>query len=166
MSRPGDPVPSEDARYAGPIGGFVVPGLTGIAASGLLVAAWAVGGGAESVVGPVVLVGGALLLGLIVGNPGNEAVVLVGTLLPGALLLALEPRHGCIARLGPLIFLNVSVGIGLMFLGLILGLIVGRRAGIQPLRRPIAVGVLAAAALLAASAWVAVGARLSSGTVC
>ena len=70
------------------------------------------GGGGGSVVGPVVLVGGALLLGLVVGNPGNEAVVLVGTLLPGALLLALEPHHGCIARLGLLIFLNVGVGIG------------------------------------------------------
>jgi hypothetical protein len=165
MSTPGDPPPPETARFRGPIGGFVIPGLTGIAASGLLVAAWAAGN-VEPQAGPAVLVGGALLLALVIGNPGNEAVVLFGTLLPGALLIALEPHHGCVDRVGPFLLLSGGAGIALMFLGLILGLIVGRRAGIQPARRPIAVAVLGASAALSAAAWVALGASLSSGAVC
>jgi hypothetical protein len=162
VSRPGEPVPPDDARYAGPIGGFVIPGLTGIGASGLLVAAWAV----DPIVGPVILMAGALLLGVVVGNPGNEAVLLAGTLLPGVLLVAIEEHHGCIARLGPIPFVSVGIGIALMFLGLVIGVIVGRRTGIQPARRPVVVGVVAAAAVLAASAWAALGARLASGSVC
>ena len=162
MSRPVEPVPPDDARYAGPIGGFVIPGLTGIAASGLFVAAWAV----DPILGPVILMAGALLLGLVVGNPGNEAVLLAGTLLPEALLLAFEEHHGCIARLGPLPFVNVGIGIGFMFVGLTIGVIVWRRVGIQPARRPLVVGILTAAAVLASSAWVAFGARLASGSVC
>ena len=162
VSRPGEPVPPDDARYAGPIGRFVIPGLTGIAASGLLVAAWAV----DPMVGPVILMGGALILGLVVGNPGNGAVLLAGTVLPGVLLVAFEEHHGCIARLGALPLVNAGTGIGLMFVGLVIGLIVGRRTGFQPARRPVVVGLLAVVAVLAASAWVAIGARLASGSVC
>lgn len=165
MSKPGDQPAPDGARYRGPIGGFVIPGLTGIAGSGLLVAAWAVGN-VEPQAGPLVLVGGALIIALVIGNPGNEAVVLVGTLLPGALLVALEPHHGCIDRVGPFLLLSVGAGLGLMFLGLILGLIVSRRAGIQPVRRPIAVAVLGGAAGAAGAAWFGLAASLASGTIC
>jgi hypothetical protein len=165
MSEPANHVPVEAARYSGPIGGFVIPGLTGIAASGLLVAAWAVGD-AGPPVGPLVLIAGALLIGLAIGNPGNEALVLAGILLPGALLIALEPHHGCVARLGAPLVLNVGVGIGLMSVGLIVGLILGRRAKIGPFTRPVAVAVLGALAAFAVAAWVALGANLASGAIC
>jgi hypothetical protein len=156
----------KDLRHSGLIGRLLIPGLSGVVASGLLLAAWAFDRGDGSVLGFVILVGGAALFGLIVGNPGNEAVVLTGTLLPGALLIAIEPHHGCIARLGPFLVINVGAGIGLMFLGLIFGLIAGRGAGIQQVPRPIVVAILSVAALLAASAWIALGVNLANGSIC
>jgi hypothetical protein len=165
MSGSGDPVPAENARYSGRIGRFVIPGLTGIAASGLLVAAWAAGT-VEPQAGPLVLVVGALFIGIVIGNPGNEAILLTGIVLPGALLVVFEPHHGCVARLGAALVLNVGLGIGLMFIGLIVGLMVGRRARIGPVGQRVAVAVLGASAALAAAAWVALGASLSSSAVC
>ena len=155
-----------DPRQARAPGGLLIPGLTGVAASGLLVAAWALDSGNGPPVAFVVLVGGAFVLGFVVGNPGNEAFLLTGTLLPGALLIAIEPHHGCVARLGPLIVLNVGAGIGLMFLGLVLGIIVGRETGIQPIRPPVRVALLGGAALLALSAWVGLAVNLARGSIC
>jgi hypothetical protein len=53
-----------------------------------------------------------------------------------------------------------------MFFGLILGLILGRRARIGPVGRPMAVAVVGASAALAVAAWVALGASLESGAMC
>jgi hypothetical protein len=159
-------VPS-DPRRGSAQAGLLIPGLTGVAASGLIVAAWTF----DSVHGPpiafVVLVGGAALLGLIVGNPGNEAALLGGTLLPMALLVAIEPHHGCVAVIGLLVpVLAVVPAILLMFIGLLVGLIVGRETGIQPRKPPGVVVLLGVAALLAVSAWVVLGLNLASGSIC
>jgi hypothetical protein len=156
----------KDLHHSGLIDKLLIPALSGVAASGLLVAAWAFDRGDGSVLGFVVLVGGAALLGLLVGNPGNAAVVLTGTLLPGALLIAIEPNRSCIARLGPFLVINVGAGIGLMLLGLTFGVIAGRRPGSQQVPRRIVVAILSGAALLATSAWIALGVSLWNGSIC
>jgi len=158
-------VPSNPRRGSAQAG-LLIPGLTGVAASGLLVAAWAF----DPVHGPaiafVVLVGGAALLGLLVGNPGNEAALLAGTLLPIALLGAAEPHHGCVAVLGLPLLVNIGAAILLVFIGLILGVIVGRETGIQPARPPGVVAILGVAALGAVAAWVGLGFNLSTRSIC
>jgi hypothetical protein len=154
-----------DPRYDGVVGRFVLPGLTGITASGLLVAALALGQDG-SIVALVILVGGAALVGIVVGNPGNAAVLLAGTLLPGVLLIAIEPHHACFSRVAPFLVIIVGAGIAQMFIGLIGGLIVGRRAGIEPVRRPIAIALLTGSSLLAASGWIALGLNLSTELRC
>ena len=78
----------------------------------------------------------------------------------------IEPHHGCLASVGLGLALSFVSGIVLMFFGLIGGLIVGRGLGIRPLRRPHAVVVLAFAALLAVTGWVALGSKLAAGSVC
>src|SRR4051794_40959071 len=134
--------PAEPRDY-GPVRGLLVPTLTGVAASGLLVASWAFGQGGLTVIGPLILVGGAVAIGFVVGNPGNEAATLAGTLLPGILLAAIEPHHACLASVGLWIVVSLVAGIGLMFVGLIGGIIVGRDRGIGPMRRPAVLAVLA-----------------------
>jgi hypothetical protein len=132
----------------------------------LIVAAWAVPGAGDLVVGPVILVGGGALIGFIVDNPGNEAALLTGTLIPGALVLALEPHHGCLGILGPILLLNVATAIGLMLLGLILGMIAGRATGIAPPGFGPLRALLGGAALVAVAAWAGFAARLASGSIC
>ena len=154
-----------DPRYEGVVGRFVLPGLTGITASGLLVAALALGQDG-SIVALVILVGGAALVGIVVGNPGNAAVLLAGTLLPGVLLIAIEPHHACFSRVAPFHVVIIGAGIVQMFIGLIGGLIVGRTAGIEPVPRPVAVAILSGAGLLACAGWMAFGLTLSTELRC
>jgi hypothetical protein len=151
----------------GPLRGLLVPTLTGVAASGLLVASWAFAqGDLTPILGLLILAGGAAVIGIVIGNPGNELATLTGTLLPGVLLAAIEQHHGCFASVGLVLVWNVVSAIALMFLGLIVGIIWGRGLGIRPLRRPYAVVVLTFAALLAIAGWVALGSKLAAGSVC
>ena len=156
-----------DAPDYGPLRGLLVPTLTGVAASGLFVAPWALGrGDLAPTIGLLILAGGAALIGIVVGNPGNELATLAGALLPGITLVVIEPHHGCFASVGLALALSFVSGIVLMFFGLIGGLIVGRGLGIRPLRRPQAVVVLAFADLAAVAGWVALGSKLAAGSVC
>jgi hypothetical protein len=157
----------DDAPDYGPLRGLLIPTLTGLAASGLLVASWAFAqGDLTSIVGLLILAGGAAVIGVLVGNPGNELAMLIGTLLPGVLLAAIEQHHGCFASVGLILVLNVAAAIGLMFLGLIVGMIWGRGLGIRPLRRPAVVAALAIADLAAIAGWIALGSKLAAGSVC
>src|SRR6476660_998029 len=116
--------------------------------------------------GLLILAGGAAVIGIVIGNPGNELATLTGTLLPGVLLAAIEQHHGCFASVGLVLVWNVVSAIALMFLGLIVGIILGRGLGIRRLRRPHAVVVLTCAALLAIAGWVALGGKLAAGSIC
>lgn len=158
MAQPTDP------RYAGWLGARLIPVLTGVVASGLLLAAAQLDPG--NVLGLVILVGGGSVLGLVVGNPGNEALILAGTLVPGGLVAVFEPHHLCVGRVGPFLLVMVVAGIGLLLIGLIAGTIVGREARIGPAPQPVAAGILAAAALVAGAAWLALGVNLSSVLTC
>lgn len=158
MTQPTDP------RYAGWLGGRLIPVLTGGAASGLLLAAALRDPG--DILGFLILVGGGAIIGLIVGNPGNEALVLAGTLLPGVVIAAFEPHHLCAARVGPFLVVLAVAGIGLLLIGLVVGIIVGRKAGIGPAPQPVAAGILAAASAAAGAGWLALEANLANVLTC
>jgi hypothetical protein len=160
MAAPDDP-PREDPQR-----GLIVPALAGVAASGFFVLA-VTQSGLTPLVAPLILFGGAAVIGIVVGNPGNEAALLAGTILPAALLAVIEPHHGCVqAPVGLWIVLGFVAAIGLMFVGLIVGLIWGRGLGIRPLRPPVLFAVLAIADLLAVAGWIALAGRLSAGSIC
>ena len=158
MAQPTDP------RYAGWLGGWLIPLLTGVVASGLLLAAGQLDPG--SLLGFVILVGGAAVIGLVVGNPGNEALILAGILLPGGLVAIVEPNHLCVGRVGPFLLVMVVAGVGLMLIGLVVGAIVGRDAHIGPAPQPVAAGILGVAAIAAVAGWVALGMSLASVVTC
>jgi hypothetical protein len=158
MAQPTDP------RYAGWLGGRLIPVLTGVAASGLLLVAGILDPG--NILGFLILVGGGAIIGLVVGNPGNEALVLAGTLVPGSLVAAFEPHHLCVGRVGPILILMLVAGIGLLLIGLISGMRVGRQTRIGPAPQPVAAGILAAAALGAVAGWLALGLNLASVLTC
>jgi hypothetical protein len=157
-------VTPDDSRHTGWLGGRVIPVLTGIVASGILLAATVADPGGAA--GAILVLGGAALIGLIVGNPGNEALVLAGIFLPGLVLIAVEPHHGCIDRIGPFLVVPIVIGIGLMLVGLTAGIIVGRERHIGPARPTIAAGALGATALIAVLGWVALGFNLSRTVIC
>ena len=161
MSTPDHP-PDE-----GPLRGLLIPMLTGVAASGLLVASWAFAqGDLTPIIGLLILAGGAAVIGIVIGNPGNEVATLTGTLLPGVLVAVIEQHHGCLASVGLILVWNVVTAIGLMFLGLIVGIIWGRGLGIRPLRPPAVLAVLAIADLAALAGWIALAYQLAAGSVC
>jgi hypothetical protein len=156
-----------DAPDYGPLRGLLVPTLTGVAASGLLVASWAFAqGDLTPILGLLILAGGGAVIGIVIGNPGNELATLTGALLPGVLLAAIEQHHGCFASVGLILVLNVVTAFGLTFLGLVVGIIWGRGLGIRPLRRPNAVVVLAFADLAAIAGWIALANQLAAGSIC
>ena len=157
-----------DAPDYGPLRGLLIPTLTGVAASGLLVSPWAlVRPDIAWFVAPLIAFAGAALIGVVVGNPGNEAALLAGTLLPGVLLVLIEPHHGCAASIPVGLIGLILVGeFVLMFLGLVVGIIWGRGLAIRPLRRPVAVVVLAIVDLLVVTLWIALGNAFASGLIC
>ena len=81
-------------------------------------------------------------------------------------MIAVEPHHGCIDRIGPFLVVPIVIGIGLMLVGLTAGIIVGRERHIGPARPTIAAGALGATALIAVLGWVALGFNLSRTVIC
>ena len=156
--------PPTDLRYTGWLGGRLIPLLTGVVASGLLLVAGLLEPG--NILGLLILVGGGAIIGLVVGNPGNEALILAGTLVPGSLVVVFEPHHLCVGRVGPFLVVMVVAGIGLLLIGLVAGTIVGREVRAGPAPQPIAAGILAAAAFVAAAGWLALGINLSTVLTC
>src|SRR3954471_3347446 len=139
----------------GPLHGLLVPTLTGVAASGLLVASWGlVRPDVAWIVAPLIAFGGAALIGVVVGNPGNAAALFAGTVLPGITTAVIEPHRACLGSFGLWIVLSIAADIVLMFLGLIVGVIWGRGLGIRPLRPPAVLAVLAIADLAAIAGWI------------
>jgi len=157
--------PDDQPDY-GPLGGLLIPTLTGLAASGLFIAPFMLVGGNAWIVAPLMAFGGAALIGIVVGNPGNEAALLAGAVLPAAVLAVFEPHHACLGSVGLWIVLSFVTAIGLMFLGLIVGIIWGRGLGIRPLRPSLRVGVLAIADLVVVAGWIYVANRLATGSIC
>ena len=158
MAQPMDP------RYAGWLGGRLIPILSGVVSSGLLLGAGLLDPG--NVLAFVILVGGTAVIGLVVGNPGNEALVLAGILAPVGLVAIVEPHHLCVGQAGLFLVVMLVAGIGLMLIGLIVGVIVGREARLGPAPQPVAAGILGASAIVAVVGWLALGANLATVLIC
>jgi hypothetical protein len=129
---------------------LLVPLLTGMTGSGLLLAGSALSGAAGPMAGAVPILAGAALLGLLIDNPGNEAVLAIGLLGPvvGGVLASGQPPAASMLLAGSLL-----AGAALLFLGILGGIIARRRWRFAVLPDAGAVALLAVCAAASFAGW-------------
>jgi len=117
-----------------------------------------VAGGASAwfgpVVGPVPILAGAALVGLLIDNPGNEAVLAVGLL--GPIIAGMLAKGEILATPAPLLAGSLFGGIALLFFGLMGGIIARRRWKVPVLPDQPAAILLGFTGLASCLAWILV----------
>ena len=132
---------------------FLVPALAGMTGSGLLVAGALLSAALGPIIGPLPILAGAAVVGLVVDNPGNEAILAAGLLGPilGGLLVNGGFQSAAAFGVGSLV-----PGAALLFFGLLGGIIARRRWRLPLLPDHATVVVLGLAAAASWAAWLLV----------